>query len=175
MEKNLLWPHGLIGAFLIVAFAMGGCGGFKLRGGYALPASVSPVAVVAADPYHELTRQVREALRAAGAEVTLDPAGVATHLSLQHYRGGRSVTAVDAAGKAVEYEIWRQVEFGLKDVASGEWLISPRTIRRQRLYAEIGAGFGSALEQEEIVTQLGEEMASTILRALEVGLRPHAS
>lgn len=161
----------LVFASLTAALQIGGCG-FHLRGDHALPARISPVLVQGIDRFSSFYRKLADALDASGVAVTADAGAAATVLQLQGFKGDQFVTAVDDQGKASEYDLILASGFMLRDRVSGVELVPLQGVEARRLFTQQGGtGFGKTLEREEIVTQLEEQMADDIVRAISARLR----
>jgi LPS-assembly lipoprotein len=171
-DTPIIGRRGILGLLTLATILLvNGCG-FHPRGDYGLPSRISPVAVQGIDRFSPFYRKLADALSASGIAVASDAASAATVLQLRGYGGSQFVTAVDDQGKAAEYDLILASGFTLRDRATGTELVPLQQMETRRLFSQqAGTGFGKSLEREEIVGQLEEELADSIVRALGARLR----
>ena len=148
-------------ALCLVAVLASGCG-FHLRT-WDLAVAFE-TASIDADGSVDLDRDLAQALRSAGVRVVEADADVVLQLADQ--RNERRNVAVTSAGRAAEYELTLEVEFGVigKD---GQELAAMRLLRSERV-ARLDTDniVGSSEEQALLTTEMRNDLVGRMLRTL---------
>ena len=163
------------GLFILLAFALSGCG-FHLRDALSLPSDLGPLRVVSPDPYSPLATEVSEALSRAGAIPAAPDAttGVAT-LRIVSERWASTPISVDVEGRAQEYTLRYAVIFRLNR-ADGSEMVPQQVIELSRDYISVPTNSsGTEGEREILSRELRHEMAASILRRVDAASRAVAA
>ncbi|CAN5207157.1 hypothetical protein BH11PSE14_BH11PSE14_15580 [soil metagenome] len=155
---------------LACAVLLAACG-FQPRAQLNLPAALGPVKVETADPYSPLGLELATALERAGATPAAKDVA-SSSLKITSEAWTTRPLSVDQLARVREYITLYRVGFVLLD-AAGQPLIEPQEIELSREYTyDISESAGSPAEQELIQRELRRDMESSILRRLDVVLRP---
>lgn len=145
--------------------------GFHPRAQLNLPAALGPVSVQTAQPYSPLGLELATALERAGATPPT-PGTPSSALKVTAEAWHTAPLSVDQFARVREYITRYRVDFVLVD-AAGKALIEPQSIELAREYTyDITASAGSPAEQELIQRELRRDMQASILRRLDIVLRP---
>lgn len=145
----------------LVASGLAGCG-FALRREVALPAAWRRLAFEAPDPRGVLAREVRAALRRAGAELVAAGAGVPV---VRVLASGAAVeaAAIDATARVQEYAVILRVELEAA-AADGSVALPKQTLELRREYAfDETQALGAQAQQDLIRRELEREMVQQVL------------
>ena len=154
---------------LLSALALTGCG-FHPRAQLQLPATLSPLVVVTADPYSPLGLELSATLERAGFSGAAAGAPSAA-LKITDEAWSTKPLSVDQLARVREYITRYRVQFAVVD-AAGNFVVEPQSIELSREYTyDITASAGSPAEQELIQRELRRDMQAAILRRLDVVLR----
>ena len=155
---------------LACAILLAACG-FHPRAQLSLPATLGPIKVETSDPYSPLGLELATALERAGATAAVAGAP-ASSLRVTAESFSNRPLSVDQLARVREYISVYRVAFVLLD-ARGQPLVTPQVIELSREYTyDINASAGSPAELELIQRELRREMEASILRRLDVVLRP---
>ena len=148
-------------ALCLVASLTAGCG-FRLRT-WDL-ATTFETAAIHADRDTDLDGDLAQALRSAGVRVVEADADVVLQLAEQ--RNERRSVAVTSAGRAAEYELALQVNFGIVH-GDGEELAATRLLRSERV-ARLDRDniIGSSEEQALLNAEMRNDLVGQMLRTL---------
>ncbi len=152
-------------SLLLVLGLLAGCG-FHLRRGAEVPATMSPLAVKAADPYSRLAQAVELAVddAGAGARAGVEPAAT---LFIADERWGSLPLSFDQSGRALEYTLRYAVTFRVA-AADGRVLLAPVTIEQSRDYVSSPQlAIGTDSEQQILETEMRRDMAQALLRRVQ--------
>jgi len=151
---------------LMLAALLAACG-FHLRQEIALPAGLERVALLVADEFSPLKRELRESLQRAGAEVLATEATGAGVIRLPVNAVTRDVLTVSGRARVQEYVVRHLVELEVV-AADGRVLLArtPITLEREFTFDET-QGLGAAQEEELIRKELEREMVQQVLRRIE--------
>jgi len=157
-------------AVLLLALIIEGCG-FKLRGVYSLPDSISPIYIEGVSREHEMADALTSQLKSSGILVSNERKEANAILSVSHYRSDRRVVALDKSGKVAEYELHEALRFQLVD-GSGTELVSSQQVNLLQSYSNPEERvLGKKLEEESLRRDMRRDLASQIMRRLEAQLR----
>jgi LPS-assembly lipoprotein len=151
---------------------LAGCG-FHLRDAESLrlPARLSPMqvsGVATADPLHgELTAALREA----GVTVTTSKEAAQSFLVLSGRENRRRVLAVNAQGRAIEYEMVEAVTFELLDRERNVLLSEYRVVNEGSYADPTGDPLGKAGEQQLLRDSARRDTVQQIMVRLRFGTR----
>jgi LPS-assembly lipoprotein len=158
-------------AILLLILTVAGCG-FKLRGVYSLPDSISPLYITqAGDDGNELTNALTVQLESSGIIVASERKQASAVLQLSDHSSDRRVVALDKSGKVAEYELHETLRFKLID-RSGTELVPPQQVNQLQSYAnpEVRV-LGKQLEEDILRRDMRRDLAGQIIRRLETQLR----
>ncbi len=167
-------PCRLLAAPLLAAVVLlpAACG-WHLRGSYAMPPTLVPIAVEG----EGIAGELRDSLRRTGA---LDGGEPASRVEILEQNQDRRVVSVDADGKVNEYEIRYDVRWQL--TASGDdgtgqrVLIAPQTLQASRTYDfDSGSVLSKSDEEETRIEEMRDDIAQQILFRLQGWKAPPAS
>ncbi len=148
---------------------LGGCG-FHLRGSFEVPAEASPIQVTgsASGPVNKL----RQALRHADVPLVEETAKAKTVIHVFKEDFDRRVLAVDARGKAVEFELSYKLTFNIED-SSGKELVPRQSleIKRNQINPETGVILGKIEEETYIRADMEQDAVERVLQRLRARLR----
>lgn len=169
-------PHPLqrlrVQALLLVLLLviLSGCG-FKLRGLYDIPESLSQVALLSSSSDSQLERTLEQALEANGVEISSQ---APYRIELQEQRFDRRTLSLDSSARASEYELRGEVTFRVTN-QEGEELLPPRTLTSERSYNVDSSNITASDSQEPVLRQqMHQDLAQQIMRQY-IRLRPPAS
>ena len=144
----------------LLALLLSSCG-FQLRGRLVLPAGLTALKVLTADPLNPLKLEVERTLRGSG--VVLDAsAGNVGELQIQSEVLSREILSVNDRARVAEYLLRYQARVRL---VQGERELLPPTdleVSREYSFDEVQA-LGASQEEELITEELRREMAQQIL------------
>ncbi len=144
----------------LLALVLSACG-FHLRGNYALPPQLSPIAVKTS--VVPLERDLVAGVQRMGGVVAAD-APLALHVINE--RINRQTSTIDSRAKAAEYTLFYEVECQLK-YASGIPAEPSRTIRLRRTYQFDNTRIvGKYEEENNLVDDLRQQAVGQILSRL---------
>lgn len=154
----------------LLLLLISGCG-FKLRGLYDIPESLTQVALQSSSSDSQLKRALEQALEANGVVIT-DQAPY--RIELLEQRFDRRTLSLDRSARASEYELRGEVTFRVTD-QEGEELLPARTLMSERSYNVDSANITASDSQEPVLRQqMYQDLAQQILRQY-IRLRPPAS
>lgn len=158
---------------VVAALALAGCG-FHLREQAQLPASLTHLHLLIADPGSLLHRDLPGALERAGARVEDEAGpGIAT-LRIPLSTLAPEALSVGATARVREYTMRYRVEVEAVD-ASGTVVLPRQLIELSRDYTfDETQALGVAAQEDELKKQLQRDMVQAILRRLAALGRPAA-
>lgn len=157
MPNPKTWIALLMVMLLLVA---SGCG-FKLRGLYDIPPSLSRVAILSDQTNSELVRTLDQALQANG--VTVDNQAP-YRIELVEETMSRRTLSLDSSARASEYELRGEVTFQVTN-AEGELMLAPRSLMSERSYNVDSSNITASESQEPILRQqIRQDLAQQIMR-----------
>lgn len=145
---------------VLLLVILSGCG-FKLRGLYDIPESLSQVALLSSSSDSQLERTLEQALEANGVEIT----GQAPYrIELMEQRFDRRTLSLDSSARASEYELRGEVTFRVTN-QEGEELLPPRTLTSERAYNVDSSNITASDSQEPVLRQqMHQDLAQQIMR-----------
>lgn len=156
----------LVLLFLILS----GCG-FKLRGLYDIPESLSQVALVSNSSDSQLERTLEQALEANGVKISSQ---APYRIELLEQRFERRTLSLDTSARASEYELRGEVTFRVTD-KEGQELLPSRALMSERSYNVDSANITASDSQEPVLRQqIHQDLSQQIMRQY-IRLRPPAS
>jgi len=159
-------------ATAVLALAVAGCG-YHLRGARRLPPSMRHLRLQAPEPYGPLAVNLRRALSDAGATLVGQGSGGGggtAVLEILEDRVNRRVVAVNAAGKAIEYELRLTVAFRVR--ADGRTLLSRQDLELTRDYPyNPSQALGSESEQNTALDAMRRQMVDLIMLRLNAAAK----
>ncbi len=147
----------LLICFLLVA---SGCG-FKLRGLYDIPSSLTRVAIVTENPNSEMVRTLQQALQANG--VTVD-SQAPYRIEILEESMTRRTLSLDSSARPSEYEIRGEVTFQVTDL-DDQLILTPRSLMSERSYNVDSSNITASESQEPILRQqIRQDLSQQIMR-----------
>lgn len=147
----------LIVMLLVIA---SGCG-FKLRGLYDIPPSLTTVAVTSDQRDSELVRTLQQSLRANGVLINNQ---APYRIELLEENMTRRTLSLDSSARASEYELRGEVTFQVTN-AEGERVLTPRSLVSERSYNVDSSNITASESQEPILRQqIRQDIAQQIMR-----------
>ncbi|MCD8513602.1 MAG: LPS assembly lipoprotein LptE [Nitrincola sp.] len=147
----------LLICFLLVA---SGCG-FKLRGLYDIPSSLTRVAIVTENPNSEMVRTLQQALQANG--VTVD-SQAPFRIEILEESMTRRTLSLDSSARPSEYEIRGEVTFQVTDL-DDQLILTPRSLMSERSYNVDSSNITASESQEPILRQqIRQDLSQQIMR-----------
>jgi outer membrane lipopolysaccharide assembly protein LptE/RlpB len=158
-------------AFLSVAL-LAGCG-FQLRGAESLrlPARLSPMHLSGIDTRDPLRSELVAALGEAGVTITSSRETAQSFLVLSGRENRRRVIAVNAQGRAIEYEMVEAVTFELLDRERNVLLPAYRVVNEGSYSDPTGDPLGKAGEQVLLRDTARRNTVQQIMARLRYGTR----
>ena len=157
---------------LLSVTLLAGCG-FHLRGeeSLKLPAKLSPMKVSGVRTTDPLYGELTNALREAGMSITESAEAAQSFLMLSERENRRRVVAVNAVGKAIEYEMVEAVTFELLDGERNVLLPEYRVVNEGSYTDPTGDPLGKAGEQQLLRSSARGDTVQQILVRLRYGTR----
>ena len=143
-------------AALLSALLLAGCG-FHLRQAPDLPPQMQRIYIAAPGGNGDLLRELRRGLESDDTEVTLDPTGATTTLSIINVTHENRPIAIDRRGLALEYQLITRVEFSM--TVDNTTVIQPQIVTLTRNYAYSNS---NAITNEEQEDNLNKALAKDI-------------
>lgn len=145
---------------LLLALSASGCG-FKLRGLYDIPESLSRVAIVSHQENSELSQTLQQSLQSNGVIIdSLAP----YRIELLGESMSRRTLSLDSSARASEYELRGEVTFQVTD-REGQWVLTSRTLMSERSYNVDSSNITASESQEPILRQqIQQDLAQQIMR-----------
>lgn len=145
---------------LLLALSASGCG-FKLRGLYDIPESLSRVAIVSHQENSELSQTLQQSLQSNGVIIdSLAP----YRIELLGEGMSRRTLSLDSSARASEYELRGEVTFQVTD-REGQWVLTSRTLMSERSYNVDSSNITASESQEPILRQqIRQDLAQQIMR-----------
>jgi LPS-assembly lipoprotein len=154
---------------VLLLLLLSGCG-FKLRGLYDIPDSLSQVALLSSSSDSQLERTLEQALEANGVEISSQ---APYRIELLEQRFERRTLSLDSSARASEYELRGEVTFRVTDQEGGE-LLPARALMSERSYNVDSANITASDSQEPVLRQqIHQDLAQQIMRQY-IRLRPPA-
>jgi LPS-assembly lipoprotein len=145
---------------------LGACG-FHLRDEVKLPASLATVSVVSADTFSPLLRDLRDALKRAGATTLAEPRDGTASVRLLVDQLTTEVLTTSGRARVTEYIIRYKVDLEVVDGA-GVVLLPRATIELTRDFSfDETQALGAAAEDELLRKELRREMVVQLLSRIE--------
>lgn len=155
---------------MLLLLILSGCG-FKLRGLYDIPESLSQVALVSNSSDSQLERILEQALEANGVEISSQ---APYRIELLEQRSERRTLSLDSSARASEYELRGEVSFRVTD-QEGEELLPERTLMSERSYNVDSSNITASDSQEPVLRQqIHQDLAQQIMRQY-IRIRPPAA
>ncbi len=154
---------------LVLVVALAGCG-WHLRGTAPGTASLDGMTVVVDSRVGEgeLVREVRRALRAAGAEVR--DSGDGPRLVLESESDDRQRLVVGTGDSPDEYELRYRVRWSIQD-AEGETVAGPDTFEQLRTYRrDPGQVLGGESREDALIRELQRDIAFLLAERAQAAL-----
>lgn len=144
----------------LLTLLISGCG-FKLRGLYDIPESLTQVAVENTSGDQRLEQTLEQALQANGVEISsLAP----YRIELLEQRFDRRTLSLDRNARASEYELRGEVTFRVTD-SEGKELLPERTLMSERSYNVDSTNITASNSQEPVLRQqIYQDLAQQIMR-----------
>ncbi len=137
-----------------------GCG-FKLRGLYDIPSSLTHVAIVTEDRSSALADTLQEALESNG--VTVD-SQAPYRIEIVEERMTRRTLSLDSSARASEYELRGEVTFQVTD-QDDQLILTPRTLASERSYEVDSSNITASESQEPVLRQqIRQDLSQQIMR-----------
>lgn len=156
-------------AILLSVFLLSGCG-FKLRGLYSLPDSISPLYIEGTGSGPELSQALASQFESAGIKVTNDRRSANAILRFSDYRSDRRVVALDRKGKVAEYELHEALRFDLVDSFDAVLVDSQQVSLLQSYANPEDRVLGKQLEEDTLRGDMRRDLAGQIIRRIETQL-----
>ena len=157
-------------AVLLFVLIVEGCG-FKLRGVYSLPNSISPLYIEGESRKHEIIDALSRQLHSSGILIAKERKEANAVLRFSDYSSDRRVVALDKKGKVAEYELHEALRFELVD-GSGASLVSSQQVNILQSYVNPeDRVLGKQLEEDSLRRDMHRDLAGQIIRRLETQLR----
>ncbi len=121
--------------------------GFHLRQAPDLPPQMQRIYIAAPGGNGDLLRELRRGLASDDTEVTTDPTGATTTLSIINVSHENRPIAIDRRGVALEYELITRVEFAM--TVDNVTVIQPQIVTLTRNYAYSNSNAITNEEQED--------------------------
>lgn len=149
-----------------------GCG-FQLRGAESLqlPSRLSPMHLGGLRADDPLRRELTQALREAGVTVTASKETAQSFLVLSGRENRRRVVAVNAQGRAIEYEMVEAVTFELLDRERNVLLPEFRVANESSYSDPSGDPLGKAGDQQLLRDSTRRDTVQQIMVRLRFGTR----
>lgn len=155
---------------ITLALLVGACG-FHLRGSVELPPVLRVTYLKADDSFSGMAFDLRNELKAAGAEIAEQPEGATAVLNIISQRSDQRVLSVGSTGKASEYELFNEIAFSLES-PQGEILLAAQTVRVKRdLVFDQNALLGKVSESERIRREMRRSLARQVITRIQVGMQ----
>lgn len=159
--------HGRSLAFVLLTLTLSACG-FHLRGQWALPDFLQPLALSLPAGNPPLEQELRDGLQQLGTS----PAAGGYRLVIQPEAVERQTAIVDNRAKASEYQLTYLLRWSLTREADKSTALDERVIRIRRSYQyDTTAVVGKATEETTLISEMRREAVQTLLRQLTL-LRP---
>lgn len=157
---------------LVLTAWLAGCG-FHLRGeeSLQLPARLSPMHLSGIRSDDPLRSELTAALREAGVAVTPSREAAQSFLVLSNRENRRRVLAVNAQGRAIEYEMVEAVSFELLDRDRNVLLPQFRVVNEGSYTDPTGDPLGKAGEQQLLRSSARRDTVQQIMVRLRYGTR----
>lgn len=154
-------------ALVLLALMVSACG-FHLRGDWALPDFLQPLALSLPAGNPPLEQEVRDGLALFG----IQPESGGYRLVLQPETVERQTAVVDTRAKAAEYQLTYLLRWSLLRDTDRSTAVTERVIRIRRSYQyDTTAVVGKATEETTLINEMRREAVQTLLRQLTL-LRP---
>lgn len=145
--------------------------GFHMRGAVDLPAVMQSTYIESQFPFDDMTRIIKQELRASKVNVVPQQEAATAVLKLISHRSSRRVLSVGSSGRATEYELFEEITFALQG-AQGKDYVLPQTLHMTRDFVfDESQLLGKVEEAEDIHEQLQHALARRILTRIQVRLR----
>jgi outer membrane lipopolysaccharide assembly protein LptE/RlpB len=157
---------------LLSVSLLAGCG-FQLRGAESLqlPSRLSPMHLSGLRTDDPLRRELTQALREAGVTVTTSKETAQSFLVLSGRENRRRVAAVNAQGRAIEYEMVEAVTFELLDRERNVLLPEFRVANESSYSDPSGDPLGKAGDQQLLRDSTRRDTVQQIMVRLRFGTR----
>lgn len=157
----LWWPVSL----LVVALVLQGCG-FHLRGMGGVAPLQEVVFIRGGAAEAELMRELRSLVSSSGANLVDQEGAAGVVLVLLSSQFSKRVSAVSSTGRAAEYELRYQVDYGIQ--RAGESLASDQSllVSRNMLFDESQV-LAQSSEEAQLLQEMQREVAQRLLRRLQ--------
>lgn len=151
---------------LLTALALSSCG-FQLRGSQPLNPSFQEIYIKTADPYGQLTRNLREYLKMSGAHVTDSPQDANTILDILSEAKNQVLLSVSSTQQTRQYNLMLIVSFEITN-AKGVVLVPPQTLTESRTFTTVSDQIlGGTNEQNTLYLQMQQAIVYDIMNRLE--------
>lgn len=145
---------------LVLMLSLSGCG-FKLRGLYNIPESLSSVAIESSQPNSDLALILEQALQANGVLIEAD---APYRIVLLDENITRRTLSLDTSARASEYELRGEVTFQVVD-QDDQRVLTPRSLMSERSYNVDSNNITASESQEPILRQqIHQDLAQQIMR-----------
>lgn len=145
---------------VLLVLSASGCG-FKLRGLYDIPESLSRVAIISEQRDSELSLILEQSLQANGVLID-DQAPYRIELLEENMT--RRTLSLDSSARASEYELRGEVTFQVTD-QEGQLVLTPRSLTSERSYNVDSSNITASESQEPILRQqIRQDLAQQIMR-----------
>ena len=101
-------------AWILLTLCLTACG-FHLRGNMPLAEPLHHLYVQSSDPYSELVRNLKQALKLSGVELTGTPVEATTILDIMHEDQGQQMVSVSGTQQTRQYNLTLSVTFRVTD------------------------------------------------------------
>lgn len=152
-------PRQMIGCILIgLSLALSGCG-FHLRGTGVDSVALDELQLSARNSHGQLYRNIRQALKVDGVELTET---APFHLQLLEEQEIKTAVTSTSRATAAEFELESSLTYQISD-GRGRALVGPATLRTQRIFVNDTENLTGTGEEEEL---LRREMRNDLTRQL---------
>ena len=151
---------------LLILALLAGCGFQLRRAPDSLGGVPQPLLISGAAPQSALGRELRRQLRAAGVQLTGDPAQAAATLRISHYRSDSRLLSLDTRNRAAESELEESLHFSLHS-RTGHELAPEQTLRELRtLLNNADQVLARQHEEDGVREEMRRQLVRRLLRRL---------
>lgn len=160
VERSNFRSQGVTALLICFLLVASGCG-FKLRGLYDIPSSLTRVAIVTENPNSEIVGTLQKALQANG--VTVD-SQAPYRIEILEQSMTRRTLSLDSSARPSEYEIRGEVTFQVTDL-DDQLILTPRSLMSERSYNVDSSNITASESQEPILRQqIRQDLSQQIMR-----------
>lgn len=155
--QQKLFALFIIGGLLVLSSC-----GWHLRGVEPLPEEFKTLYLSVPNETSELSRSLKQSLRAMGVNLTDKATDAAMTLAITDVKNNRRTVSTSGRGKAAEYELTSLLTYEIRN-NEGATLYGPDTVSAEKIYLFDPNSVVSAFEEEQI---LRKEMQRDLIQQL---------